>query len=132
MSVILSDFIADNIDLFITLNQETTPRIITKLQDLFTDWSTLFKKLIQTPEMQLRLIALMEDICIEFEKLYNFFNIILQILKGDIDVISDEVVIEWSTVESSKYPTCDGEKVIDAAYHGRFVAKCKKFVDSLK
>jgi translation initiation factor eIF-2B subunit epsilon len=131
MGFILDDFLSENSTLFSVINAESTPKIIAKLQDLFQDWSTLFKKLIQTPEMQISLIALMEDLCVEYDRLYNFFNIILQILKGDLEVLDDNVIVEWSKLEVSKYQTCDGEKVVDSTYHSKFVAKCKKFVESL-
>jgi hypothetical protein len=118
--------------LFKNLNTENTRAIIGNLQELLIDWNSLFKKIIQTPDMQIRLIALIEYICIEHNVFFNFFHIILQILNSeDIDVLSDGVIKQWARSETSSYPTHEGEKVIDESHHRAFILKCKKFIDSL-
>jgi hypothetical protein len=82
--------------------------------------------------MQIRLIALMEDICIEFNVFYNFFHIFIQILNSeDLEVISDDIIKQWGRSESSSYSTSEGERDIDEGHHRIFIQKCKRFIDSL-
>jgi hypothetical protein len=131
MKIILVDFLSDNSDLFAVINAETSQKIVPKLQELFQEWSTLFKKLIQTSEQQLKLIALVEDLCIEFTGLYNFFHVIVQILCINLEVLTPQAIIEWSRVDISQYPTSEGFKEVDSTYHGKFLMKSKKFVDGL-
>jgi hypothetical protein len=82
--------------------------------------------------MQVRLLALIEDICIDFNMFYNFFHIFVQILNSeDIEILSDDVIRQWGRSDSSSYPTSEGEKEIDESHHKSFIQKCKKFIDSL-
>ncbi len=132
MNVFLKDFMSTHDSLFNNLNTDNTRLLINHLQKLLLDWNALFKKIIQTPEMQIRLIALFEDICVDYNILFNFFHIFIQILNSeDIEVLSDEVIITWSKSQLSSYPTSEGEKVIEDIHHKAFIQKSKKFLDSL-
>lgn len=132
LAVILKNFCKENDEYLRNLNPENTAVLIEKLTETLTNWKNLFKKLIVSSETELYSLAVIEDLCIENPLLFNFYNIILQILYDEeFSVFSDNTLRAWSATDESRYATSEGFKSVDFNYHGIFVQKTKKFIDAL-
>jgi NDP-sugar pyrophosphorylase family protein len=83
-----------------------------ELIDLFNDWKILFDKFVPDENIELKLISVFEQICIEIDEINSAFHIIIKILNGQCHLIKDETLINWSEKEESSYETNEETIVI--------------------
>lgn len=95
------------------------------------NWDPLLQRLIPSEKEELELIAVIEDLCIEFEKLKDAFHIIIQYLNSELKVIDDKTLINWSQASVSSYVLMEGYHEIEALQHKIFVEKLEKYINHL-
>ena len=72
-----------------------TSKDVPKLTKLFIDWKALFKRFVTSKEVELHLISVIEQLCIDVKEISSAFHIIIQILNSeDCDIISDESILD--------------------------------------
>jgi hypothetical protein len=103
------------------------------LSETLVNWKGLFPKFVTNETDQQNLIAVIEDLCIQFPQLADGFHLIIQYLNSDkIDALSDGVLKRWYEDEVSQYPTSEeGMKEISESAHQDFREKMKKYIDQL-
>lgn len=104
---------------------------IQNLLKTLENWAPLFQRIVPSEKEKLELIAVIEDLCIENEKLKDAFHIIMQYLNSELKVIDDQTLIDWSKNSSSSYVLLEGYHEIDSIAHKKFVEKLEKYISQL-
>jgi hypothetical protein len=95
------------------------------------NWSPLFSRIVPSKKEVLELIAVIEFLCIEIEKLRDAFHVIIQYLCSEMKIIENEVLIEWHNSINSSYVLLEGITNIDPNEHKFFKDKLEKYVKQL-
>ena len=103
-----------------------------ELIDLFNDWKILFDKFVPDENIELKLISVFEQICIEIDEINSAFHIIIKILNGQCHLIKDETLINWSEKEESSYETNEETIVIPSDINKKNKKKLEDYINDLK
>ncbi len=95
------------------------------------NWNPLFQRIVPSDKEKLELIAVIEDLCIENEKLKDAFHIIIQYLNSELKVIDDQNLISWSQANGSSYILMEGYYEIEQNSHKKFVEKLSKYISQI-
>jgi len=95
------------------------------------NWNPLLQRIVPSEKEKLELIAVIEDLCIQIEKLKDAFHIIIQYLNSELKVIDDKNLIDWSHASVSGYVLMEGYHEIDFPQHKKFVEKLEKYINQL-
>ncbi len=126
-SAIFDDFLRNKLN-----NENFSKNNLHLLKSLLTYWQGIFTRFVPNENEQLYFISVIEDLCIENPKLIDVFHIMIQYLNSEeFSVLSDDVILKWSELEKSEYPTSEGFKTIPEDYHRSFKDKMKRFLDKL-
>lgn len=102
------------------------------LIELFKNWKPLFDKFVIDDTVELKLISVLEQICIEVEEIKNYFYVLLQILNGQCKLIKDQTIFDWNENEESSYETTEGTKNIPNDVNKKNKKDMKKYIEDLK
>ena len=102
------------------------------LIELFKNWKPLFDKFVIDDTVELKLISVLEQICIEVEEIKNYFYVLLQILNGQCKLIKDQTIFDWNENEESSYETTEGAKNIPNDVNKKNKKDMKKYIEDLK
>ena len=103
-----------------------------ELIDLFNDWKILFDKFVPDENIELKLISVFEQICIEIDEINSAFHIIIKILNGQCHLIKDETLINWSEKEESSFETNEETIVIPSDINKKNKKKLEDYINDLK
>lgn len=124
---IFSDFIDRNL-----ANSEKIGRShLQSLLKLLQNWDPFLQRIVPSEKEKLELIAVIEDLCSELEKLRDAFHIIIQYLNSELKVIDEKTLIDWSQASGSSYVLMEGYHEIDPSQHKKFVEKLEKYISQL-
>lgn len=102
--------------------------LITKL---FKDWKELFTKFIIDKDIELHLISVIEQLCIEIDEISSAFHILIQILNSDeCDIIGNEAILKWNKNEESFYIEFEGKVYISKEVNENNKNKMKKYIET--
>ena len=127
MHPIFNDFINRNLGNFEKIGRSHVQSLLNILQI----WDPLLQRLIPSEKEKLELIAVIEDLCIELEKLKDAFHIIIQYFNSELKVIDDKTLVNWSQSSRSSYVLMEGYHEIDPAQHKKYVEKLEKYINQL-
>ena len=83
---------------------------IEELSKLLKEWKQLFDKFVIDKIIELNLISVLEQLCIEIDEIKSAFHILVQILNGeDCNVIQNQTIFNWNDNEESYFETCEGK-----------------------
>ena len=102
------------------------------LIELFKNWKPLFDKFVIDDTVELKLISVLEQICIEVEEIKNYFYVLLQILNGQCKLIKDQTIFDWNENDESSYETTEGAKNIPNDVNKKNKKDMKKYIEDLK
>jgi NDP-sugar pyrophosphorylase family protein len=102
------------------------------LIELFKNWKPLFDKFVIDDFVELKLISVLEQICMEVEEIKNYFYVLLQILNGQCKLIKDQTIFDWNENEESSYETTEGTKNIPHDVNKKNKKDMKKYIEDLK
>ena len=113
------------------LNGENfTSKDVKKLTKLFKDWKGLFKRFVTNKEVELHLISVIEQLCIEMKEINSAFHIIIQVMNSeDCEIIKDETILEWNKNEESYFPLSNGKTIIPKDVNDKNKKKMKKYIE---
>ena len=109
-------------------NKKTAKELI----NLFNDWNPLFKKFVIDENIELKLISILEQICIEIKELNSAFHIIIKILNGQCHLIKDEILINWNEKEESSYETNEETIIIPEDINKKNKKDMEDYIDDLQ
>jgi len=127
----LSPIFNDFIDRYLCSSEKIGRSHIQYLLKTLENWDPFFQRIVPSEKEKLQLIAVIEDLCIEHDKLRDAFHIIIQYLNSELKVIDDKTLISWSTIPVSSYVLMEGYNEIEASQHKKFVEKLEKFINQL-
>ena len=113
------------------LNGENfTSKDVKKLTKLFKDWKGLFKRFVPNQEVELHLISVIEQLCIDMKEINSAFHIIIQVMNSEeCEIIKDETILEWNKNEESYYPQSNGKIFIPKDVNEKNKKKMKKYIE---
>lgn len=89
--------------------QKFSRQHIDKIGNLFKSWKNIFTRFVPNKEVELHLISVIEQLCIEIDEIKSAFHILIQVLNSDkCNVIGDESIIEWNKNEESFFDEIGG------------------------
>ena len=103
-----------------------------ELIKLFNNWKPLFDKFVPDDNIELKLISVLEQICIEIKGINNSFHILLKILNGQCHLIKDKTIINWNDIEESCFETSEGIIEIDKDVNKKNKKNMEDYIDDLK
>ena len=103
-----------------------------ELIKLFNNWKPLFDKFVPDDNIELKLISVLEQICIEIKEINNSFHILLKILNGQCHLIKDKTLINWNDNEESCFETNEGTIEIDKDVNKKNKKDMEDYIDDLK
>ena len=109
-------------------NKKTAKELI----NLFNDWKPLFDKFVPDENIELKLISVLEQICIEVKEINSAFHIIIKILNGQCHLIKDETLISWNEKEESSFETNEETIVIPEDINKKNKKDMEDYIDDLK
>ena len=109
-------------------NKKTAKELI----NLFNDWKPLFDKFVPDENIELKLISVLEQICIEVKEINSAFHIIIKILNGQCHLIKDETLISWNEKEESSFETNEEIIVIPEDINKKNKKDMEDYIDDLK
>lgn len=101
------------------------------MYEILGSWSPLFSRIVPSDKEVLELIAVIEFLCVELEKLKDAFHVIIQYLSSELKIIKDEVLIDWHNSVYSKFVLLEGITEINSEDHQFFKDKLDKYVNQL-
>lgn len=124
---IFTDFVTKHLN-----NAEKIGRLhVQSLMKTLENWGPLLSRITPGEKEKLELIAVIEELCIDNEKLKDAFHIIIQYLNSELKVIDDKNLIDWSTATGSSYVLMEGYYEIEETQHKKFVDKLEKYIKQL-
>ena len=82
---------------------------INEIGNVFKIWNNIFTRFVPNKEVELHLISVIEQLCIEIDEIKSAFHILIQVLNSDkCNVIRDESIIEWNKNEESFFDEIGG------------------------
>ena len=109
-------------------NKKTAKELI----NLFNDWKPLFKKFVIDDNIELKLVSVLEQICIEIKEMNSAFHIIIKILNGQCHLIKDETLINWNEKEESSFETNEGTIIIPEDINKKNKKDMKDYINDLQ
>ena len=103
-----------------------------ELIKLFNNWKPLFDKFVPDDNIELKLISVLEQICIEVKEINNSFHILLKILNGQCHLIKDKTLINWNDSEESSFETNEGVVEIDKDVNKKNKKDMEDYINDLK
>ena len=102
---------------------------IEKIGDLFKSWKNLFVRFVPNKDVELHLISVIEQLCIEIDEIKSAFHILIQVLNSEkCNVISDESIINWNKNEESYYDEIEGKVYIPKDINKENKKKMEKYI----
>ena len=99
---------------------------------LFKDWKSLFKRFVPNKEVELHLISVIEQLCIEIPEITSAFHILVQILNSEeCDVIGDDAIIKWNGNNESFYIELGGTVYIPKEKNEENKKKMAKYIETI-
>jgi translation initiation factor eIF-2B subunit epsilon len=120
LSIIITKFLNGE-----KFNKSHIPKII----KLFKDWKNLFKRFVTNEEVELHLISVIEQLCIEIEEINSAFHILIQVLNSQCEVIGDDAVLKWYKSNESYYAELEGKVFIPPDVNQENKNKLKKYIE---
>ena len=103
------------------------------LSKLFKDWKQLFEKFVLDKTIELNLISVLEQLCIEIKEINSAFHILVQILNGEeCNVIQNQTIFNWNDNEDSYFDTSEGRIEIPKNVNKNNKKKMEKYITYLK
>ena len=102
---------------------------IKKIIKLFNDWKNLFKRFVTNKDVELHLISVIEQLCIEIEEINSAFHVLIQVLNSQCEVIGDEAVLNWYKSNESYYAEVEGKVYIPQDVNEANKEKMKKYIE---
>ena len=109
-------------------NKKTAKELI----NLFNDWKPLFKKFVIDDNIELKLVSVLEQICIEIKEMNSAFHIIIKILNGQCHLIKDETLINWNEKLESSFETNEETIIIPEDINKKNKKDMKDYINDLK
>ena len=109
-------------------NKKTAKELI----NLFNDWKPLFKKFVIDDNIELKLVSVLEQICIEIKEMNSAFHIIIKILNGQCHLIKDETLINWNEKEESSFETNEETIIIPEDINKKNKKDMEDYIDDLQ
>lgn len=109
-------------------NKKTAKELI----NLFNDWKPLFKKFVIDDNIELKLVSVLEQICIEIKEMNSAFHIIIKILNGQCHLIKDETLINWNEKEESSFETNEETIIIPEDINKKNKKDMKDYINDLQ
>ena len=104
---------------------------IAKITKLFQDWKPLLNRLIPNKDVELHLISVIEQLCIEIPEINSAFHILIQVLNSDeCDVIGNKAILEWYKSNESYYAELEGNVYISQDINKIHKEKMKKYIET--
>ena len=89
--------------------RKISKRHLEKLTKLFKEWKPLFERFVPNENVELHLISVIEQLCIEIEEISSAFHIFIQILNSDeCNAIGNEAILKWNKSSESFYEELEG------------------------
>ena len=102
---------------------------IKKIIQLFKDWKNLFKRFVTNKDVELHLISVIEQLCIEIEEINSAFHVLIQVLNSQCEVIGDEAILNWYKSNESYYAEVEGKVYIPQDVNEANKKKMKKYIE---
>ena len=109
-------------------NKKTAKELI----NLFNDWKPLFKKFVIDDNIELKLVSVLEQICIEIKEMNSAFHIIIKILNGQCHLIKDETLINWNEKLESSFETNEETIIIPEDINKKNKKDMKDYINDLE
>ena len=109
-------------------NKKTAKELI----NLFNDWKPLFKKFVIDDNIELKLVSVLEQICIEIKEMNSAFHIIVKILNGQCHLIKDETLINWNEKLESSFETNEETIIIPEDINKKNKKDMKDYINDLQ
>ena len=109
-------------------NKKTAKELI----NLFNDWKPLFKKFVIDDNIELKLVSVLEQICIEIKEMNSAFHIIIKILNGQCHLNKDETLINWNEKEESSFETNEETIIIPEDINKKNKKDMKDYINDLQ
>ena len=109
-------------------NKKTAKELI----NLFNDWKPLFKKFVIDDNIELKLVSVLEQICIEIKEINSAFHIIIKILNGQCHLIKDETLINWNEKLESSFETNEETIIIPEDINKKNKKDMKDYINDLQ
>ena len=109
-------------------NKKTAKELI----NLFNDWKPLFKKFVIDDNIELKLVSVLEQICIEIKEMNSAFHIIIKILNGQCHLIKDETLINWNEKLESSFETNEETIIIPEDINKKNKKDMKDYINDLQ
>ena len=109
-------------------NKKTAKELI----NLFNDWKPLFKKFVIDDNIELKLVSVLEQICIEIKEMNSAFHILIKILNGQCHLIKDETLINWNEKEESSFETNEETIIIPEDINKKNKKDMKDYINDLQ
>ena len=103
-----------------------------ELTKLFNNWKPLFDKFVPDENIELNLVSVLEQICIEISELNSAFYILAQILNNKCEILKDKTIINWFENEESSFETSQGLIIVPQDINKKNKKKMEKYVNDLK
>ena len=104
---------------------------IEKLTKLFKEWKPLFERFVPNENVELHLISVIEQLCIEIEEISSAFPIIIQILNSEeCNAIGDEAILKWNKNSESYYEELEGIVYIPKNVNENNKKKMAKYIET--
>ena len=102
---------------------------IDKIAELFKSWKNIFTRFVPNKEVELHLISVIEQLCIEIDEIKSAFHILIQVLNSDkCNVIGDESIITWNKNEESFFDEIGGRIYISKEINKENKKKMEKYI----
>ena len=109
--------------------QKFSRQHIDKIGNLFKSWKNIFTRFVPNKEVELHLISVIEQLCIEIDEIKSAFHILIQVLNSDkCNVIGDESIIEWNKNEESFFDEIGGRIFIPKEINEENKKKMEKYI----
>ena len=110
-----------------------TKNKVGELSNLLKDWKQLFDKFVLDKTIELNLMSVLEQLCIEIPEINSAFHILVQILNGeDCNVIENQTIFNWNDNDESYFETSEGKVEIPKNINKSNKKKMEKYIDYLK
>jgi hypothetical protein len=102
---------------------------INKIGEVFKSWKNIFTRFVPNKDVELHLISVIEQLCIEIDEIKSAFHILIQVLNSDkCNVIGDESIIEWNKNEESFFDEIGGRIFIPKEINKENKKKMEKYI----
>ena len=95
----------------------------------FKTWKNIFTRFVPNKDVELHLISVIEQLCIEIDEIKSAFHILIQVLNSDeCNVIGDESIITWNKNEESFFDEIGGRIFIPKEINEENKKKMEKYI----